>query len=74
MPASAATPRNSGPDHSGTDGFGSLGCPYCGAYEVARLFLASLHLDSCCCASCGARWDQDPESGTYRGRVSRTRT
>jgi hypothetical protein len=44
------------------------------AYEVQRLYLGSLHLDSCECASCGARWDQDPRSGAYRGRVSRSRT
>ena len=49
-------------------------CPFCEAYEVERLYLASLHLDSCQCASCGARWDQDPRSGAYRGRASRART
>ena len=50
---------------------GRLQCPFCGAYEVDRLYLASLRLDSCECQSCGARWDEDTGSGTYRGRASR---
>jgi hypothetical protein len=53
---------------------GHLSCPFCAAYEVERLYLGSLHLDSCECGSCGARWDQDPRSGAYRGRVSRSRS
>ncbi len=53
---------------------GHLRCPFCGAYEVQRLYLGSLHLDSCQCESCGARWDQDPRSGAYRGRLSRSRS
>ena len=47
---------------------GHLSCPFCEAYEVERLYLASLRLDSCACASCGARWDEDPVTGAYRGR------
>ncbi|MGH9086485.1 MAG: hypothetical protein ACRDYW_13635, partial [Acidimicrobiales bacterium] len=45
-----------------------LQCPFCEAYEVERLYLASLRLDSCACASCGARWDEDPVTGDYKGR------
>jgi hypothetical protein len=45
-----------------------LQCPFCEAYEVERLYLASLRVDSCACSSCGARWDEDPISGEYRGR------
>jgi hypothetical protein len=50
------------------DGQGHLRCPFCEGYEVDRLFLASLGLDSCACSACGARWDEDLESGDYRGR------
>ena len=46
-------------------------CPFCTSHEVDRLFLASLRLDSCACLSCGARWDEDAESGEFRGRSSR---
>jgi hypothetical protein len=45
-----------------------LRCPFCETYEVERLYLASLRLDSCACASCGARWDEDPVTGDYKGR------
>jgi hypothetical protein len=27
-----------------------------------------LHLDSCTCQCCGARWDEDATTGRYRGR------
>jgi hypothetical protein len=47
-----------------------LRCPFCEAYEVERLYLASLCLDSCACLSCGARWDEDPATGGFRGRSS----
>ena len=47
-----------------------LRCPYCEAYEVERLYLATLCLDSCACASCGARWDEDAGSGAFKGRSS----
>jgi transcription elongation factor Elf1 len=46
-------------------------CPYCEAFEVDRLYLASLKLDSCVCLACGARWDEDTASGEFRGRASR---
>ncbi len=45
-----------------------LRCPFCEAYEVDRLYLASVHLDSCVCSACGARWDEEPSTGDYRGR------
>ncbi len=45
-------------------------CPYCDSFDVERLYLASLHLDSCACSSCGARWDEDVRSGEFRGRSS----
>lgn len=54
------------------DGRGHLTCPFCNSYEVARLYLASLCLDSCACESCGARWDEDAASGEFRGRASRS--
>ena len=47
---------------------GHLQCPFCEAYEVESLYLASLRLDYCACASCSARWDEDPVTGDYRGR------
>ena len=47
-------------------------CPFCTSHEVDRLFLATLRLDSCACLSCGARWDEDPRSGEFRGRSSRS--
>jgi len=45
-------------------------CPYCESFEVDRLYLASLRLDSCACLTCGARWDEDATSGEFRGRSS----
>ena len=50
-----------------------LRCPFCEAYEVERLYLASLSLDTCACSSCGARWDEDAESGDFKGRSSESR-
>ncbi|HEX2575135.1 MAG TPA: hypothetical protein VHK88_02230 [Aquihabitans sp.] len=50
---------------------GHLRCPYCEAYAVSRLFLGTVHLDSCECAACGARWDEDPDTGSFCGRASR---
>jgi hypothetical protein len=50
---------------------GHLQCPFCEAYEVERLYLASLRVDSCACASCGARWEEDPVTGDYRGRAAK---
>jgi len=51
---------------------GHLQCPFCTSYDVQRLYLASLRLDSCACTSCGAQWDEDATSGAYRGRSSRS--
>lgn len=48
-----------------------LRCPFCEAYEVERLFLASVRLDSCACNSCGARWDEDRASGDFVGRAAK---
>jgi hypothetical protein len=47
---------------------GHLQCPFCNGYEVDRLYLASLDLDSCVCAACGARWDEKRDTGDYAGR------
>ncbi len=51
---------------------GRFRCPFCDAYEVERLYLASLALDSCECRACGARWDEEESSGAFRGRASRS--
>jgi hypothetical protein len=45
-----------------------LRCPFCEAYGVDRLYLASVDLDSCVCPACGARWDEEATTGDYRGR------
>ena len=45
-----------------------LGCPFCASYDVDRLYLASVKLDSCECPACAARWDEEPETGEYKGR------
>ncbi|HZA75598.1 MAG TPA: hypothetical protein VE623_04325 [Acidimicrobiales bacterium] len=47
---------------------GHLQCPFCHAYQVERLYIGSLHIDACTCDGCGARWDEDAETGRYRGR------
>ena len=44
-----------------------LACPFCGSYEVERLFVASIHMDSCHCSVCGSAWDEDT-GGHYRAR------
>jgi len=49
-----------------------LACPFCRAFEVQRLYLASVRLDACACSSCGARWEEDAVSGVFRGRSSRS--
>ena len=46
-------------------------CPYCTDGDVARMYLGSVHLDSCQCNGCGARWDEDPRTGDFRGRATR---
>ncbi|HWJ96820.1 MAG TPA: hypothetical protein VNQ33_01605 [Acidimicrobiales bacterium] len=48
-----------------------VACPYCHGIDVARMYLGSVHLDSCQCAECGARWDEDPRTGEFRGRGAR---
>jgi transposase-like protein len=50
------------------DSTGHMQCPFCGAYEVDRLFIGSLRVDSCTCQGCGSRWDEDAKTGAYRGR------
>ncbi len=47
-------------------------CPFCTSYDVNRLYIASVGIDSCECLSCGARWDQERETGKYCGRSDRT--
>ena len=47
---------------------GHLRCPFCESYDVDRLYLASLDVDSCVCASCGARWDEKHDTGDFVGR------
>ena len=54
-----------------TNASGHLACPFCDSYEVERLYLASLHMDSCACSACGARWDEVKGSGLYAGHGSR---
>ena len=42
-----------------------------GIHELDQNIIAlSLHIDSCTCEACGARWDEDIETGRYRGRGS----
>jgi hypothetical protein len=36
------------------------------------MFVASANLDSCECLACGARWDEDRQSGAYLGRGARS--
>ena len=63
--------ERSAPDASTTSDGGRLTCPFCGSYDVDRLFLASARVDCCSCAHCGARYDEDPTTGAYRGRGDR---
>jgi transcription elongation factor Elf1 len=51
---------------------GHFQCPFCNSFDVNRLFVATLNLDSCECCSCGARWDEEAGSGKYRGRSNKT--
>jgi hypothetical protein len=46
-------------------------CPFCGGYDVERLYLASLQVDACACLSCSARWDERVSSGEFIGRGSK---
>ena len=61
-----------GESHRAPAEAGHLMCPFCNSYDVNRLYLASVNVDSCECASCGARWDEERESGQYRGRAQRS--
>jgi hypothetical protein len=47
---------------------GHLQCPFCSGYDVDRLYLASLDVDSCVCTTCGARRDEKHETGDFVGR------
>jgi len=47
---------------------GHLQCPFCSGYDVDRLYLASLDVDSCVCTTCGARWDEKHDTGDFVGR------
>ena len=49
-----------------------LCCPFCGSYDVERLYIGSRAVDCCECVACGAGWEESAVTGTYRGRVSRT--
>lgn len=55
----------------GPQGSARFRCPYCQAYDVARLYVATAKIDSCECCVCGARWDEDNRTGRYRGRSDR---
>lgn len=55
-----------------SDDAGRFQCPFCNSYDVSRLFVASLRMDSCECSSCGARWDELAGSGEYRGRATKS--
>lgn len=50
---------------------GHLACPFCASYDVVRLFLASMSIDSCECLACSARWDEDSRSGEVNPRLRR---
>jgi hypothetical protein len=62
--------RETGNERMDDDDSGHLQCPFCHAYQVERLYIGSLHIDSCTCEACGARWDEDIDTGRYRGRGS----
>jgi hypothetical protein len=47
-------------------------CPFCNSHEIDRLYIPAVRIDSCACLACGARWDEDAESGTFRGRAARS--
>lgn len=57
---------------AGSRAGGHLACPFCASYDVVRLFLASVRIDSCECLACSARWDEDSGSGEYKGRSNRS--
>jgi len=49
-----------------------LRCPFCRAYEVSRLYVAPTQMDACECAACGAGWDEETQTGAFRGRSRRS--
>jgi transposase-like protein len=51
---------------------GKLSCPFCASYDISRLYIASIDVDTCECASCGARWEEERGSGQYRGRSAKS--
>lgn len=51
---------------------GTHECPFCGSCDVERLYVGAIKVDSCQCAACGARWDEDSKTGEYQGRLRRT--
>ena len=68
--SSGQYPERVGETEGDAESGAHLQCPFCTAYAVARLFVASVDMDSCECASCGARWDEERGSGTYKGRAT----
>lgn len=46
---------------------GRFGCPFCRAFEVDRLYVATLGADSCECRACGGRWDEARDTGRRLG-------
>ena len=56
------------PEDVAVNASGHLMCPFCNSYDVERMFLASVNLDSCQCLTCCARWDEERGTGAYRGR------
>ena len=71
MGSTREEPPTNGEAPRGESRSGRMQCPFCHSYDVARLFVASLGLDSCECAACGARWDEERRTGRYRGRSDR---
>jgi hypothetical protein len=54
-----------------SDDVGRMQCPFCSGYDIERLYLASLQVDACACATCGARWDERVGTGEFVGRGSK---
>ena len=42
---------------------GHLRCPFCGSYEVERLYVGSRAVDCCACVTCGSGWDEFVNTG-----------
>ena len=60
------------PDARGKPERPHFACPFCSSFDVVRLFVGSVNVDSCECVACGARWDEDSGSGRYKGRGERS--